>query len=178
MKNLLITTALVAVSGAAFADNYKVQLDNLNTAWECQDHFDRGEEIAGTIDKFEFCVWHLNNDRKGFIKGNMYYDILADGSVYAVKAHDLRTKQSAEKAIKAAIETIIVEKEKIVYEDRIEYIVVESGEVIDQLTADLIAAASQAEIDAAEIARIGEELASLKIAKDCLLYTSPSPRDS
>ena len=168
MKKLLLSTALVAVSGAAFADNYKIQLDNLDNAFQCQNHFERGEEIAGSIDEFEFCVWYLNSNRKGFIRNDMFYDILPSGDVIAVKKNLLSSKDKAQKAIEAAIKIIIEEKEKIVYEDRIEYIVVESGEVIDQLTADLIAAGSQAEIDAAEIARIGKELASLKIAKEAV----------
>ena len=111
MKTLLLGTAIMAVSSAAFAhDNYKTQLDNLNSAWECQDHFDRGTDIAGSIDEFEFCVWHLNNNRKGFLRNDMFYDILPSGEVFAIKANQLKTKQSAEKAITAAINTIIEEK--------------------------------------------------------------------
>ena len=138
MKHLLLSTALIAVSSAAFADNYKVQLDNLDNAFQCQNHFERGDEIAGTIDKFEFCVWYLNKDRKGFFRNDMFYDILPSGDVIAVKANQLRNKQSAEKAIKAAIEVIVEEKivvkTETIIEEKIIEVEVESGEIIDELS--------------------------------------------
>ena len=120
MKTLLLGTAIAAVSSAAFAhDNYKTQLDNLNTAWECQDHFERGADIAGTIDEFEFCVWHLNNDRKGFLRNDMFYDILPTGNVIAIKKNDLTSKDKANKAIKTIIQKIIDEDLKESYENQL-----------------------------------------------------------
>ena len=44
MKNLLTTTALVAVSATAVManqDNFKVQLDNISRSFQCEAHFDK-----------------------------------------------------------------------------------------------------------------------------------------
>ena len=85
MKNLLTTTALVAVSTTAVLasnDNFKVQLDNIDNAFQCQNHFDKdGADIAGTINQFEFCVWYLNNNREAFFRGIHWYGILDSGDV-------------------------------------------------------------------------------------------------
>ena len=65
MKNLLTTTALVAVSATAVLasnDNFKVQLDNIDRASQCQVHFDKdAADVAGNVNQFEFCVWYLRN---------------------------------------------------------------------------------------------------------------------
>ena len=115
-----MTTVLCGIAGSAFAhDNFKTQLDGLNSAWECQDHFDRGTDIAGSIDEFEFCVWHLNNDRKGFIRNDMFYDILPTGDVIAIKKNDLTSKDKANKAIKTVIQKIIDEDLKESYENQL-----------------------------------------------------------
>ena len=115
-----------------------------------------------------------------------YYDLLPTGDILAVKATDLRTKQSAEKAIEAAVQVIIEEKlvevelpGKTVYIDReviVEKIVeVESGEIIDALREELKTAQDG----------LMEALTDLDVdpktpntPNTCLLYTSPSPRDS
>ena len=180
-----MTTVLCGIAGSAFAhDNFKTQLDSLNSAWECQDHFDRGTDIAGTIDEFEFCVWYLNSDSKGFFRNDMYYDILPSGDVIAVKANQLRTAQSAEKAINEAIQIIIEEKiieVEIPGETKIikvpvevikeKIIEVESGEIIDALTSKLeiaqntlTEAASQAVIDADMISKLANDLAATSAA--------------
>ena len=162
MKTLLLGTAIAAVAGIASADNYKTQLDNLNTAWECQAHFERGTDIAGSIDEFEFCVWYLNNNREGFIRNDMFYDILPTGDVIAVKKNLLTTEAKAKKAIKTVIKTIIEEKIVVETETVIVEKIVESGVVINalrddiqNLTDQLTAAATASEIDATEIARLG-----------------------
>ena len=184
MKKLLLSTALVAVSGAAFADNYKVQLDNLDNAFQCQNHFERGGEIAGTIDKFEFCVWYLNSNRKGFIRNDMFYDILPTGDVIAVKKNLLSSNSKAKAAIKAAINVIIEEKTvevelpngdivKVSKDtlmtalDAIEYAsttISSLNDEVDSLTAELTKVATDAEMEiaakTAKITRISEELAT------------------
>jgi len=184
MKNLLLSTALVAVSGAAFADNYKVQLDNLDNAFQCQNHFERGEEIAGTIDEFEFCVWYLNSNREGFIRNDMFYDILPTGDVIAIKKNQLTSDAKAAKAIKAAI-NIIIEEKTVEVElpngdivkvskdtlmtalDAIEYAsttISSLNDEVESLTAELTKVATDAEMEiaakTAEITRISEELAT------------------
>ena len=88
-KNLLITTALVATAGSAFAhDNFKTQLDSVENSFQCQNHFERGDAIAGNIDKFEFCVWYLNNNREGFFRDIHWYDITDSGDIIAVRDYN------------------------------------------------------------------------------------------
>ena len=80
MKSMLKTTlsviALAATAGVASAHNYKDQLNALNNSWECEAHFDMdAPNVAGITNKGEFCVWYLNNDRKGFFRDMHWYDL-------------------------------------------------------------------------------------------------------
>ena len=92
MKNLLTTTALVAVSATAVLasnDNFKVQLDNLNGASQCQAHFDKdAADVAGNVNQFEFCVWYLNNNREAFFRDSHWYGILNTGDVIATRDYN------------------------------------------------------------------------------------------
>ena len=177
MKSLLLGTAIAAVASTSFAHtNFKTQLDNLDTAWECQAHFDRGTDIAGSIDEFEFCVWYLNSDRKGFLRNDMVYDILPSGEVFAIKANQLKTKQSAEKAITAAINTII--EEKIV---KVEVPVPGPTVTVEKIVEveKIVTIAETVEVPVEVIKEI-EKIVTVteyvevpvEVIKDCLLYTS------
>ena len=104
MKNLLTTTALVAVSATAVLasnDNFKVQLDNIDRASQCQAHFDKdAADVAGNVNQFEFCVWYLNNNREAFFRGIHWYGILDSGDVIATRDYNFSSKDKAVKAIK------------------------------------------------------------------------------
>ena len=222
MKNLLITTALVATAGMAQADNFKTQLDSVENSFQCQNHFERGDAIAGNIDKFEFCVWYLNNNREAFFRDLHYYDLLPTGDILAVKATDLRTKQSAEKAINAFIQKIIdakVAEAKAAAEadadKRINAIVEKADEAKEALedelnakikeltealaTKDVAHATAISELVTAHMTEISDLETAISVVEEmldsskmdfesvsekhqthptCLLYTSPSPRDS
>ena len=143
MKNLLITTALVAVSGAAFADNYKVQLDNINSSFECQAHFDKdAPEVSANISHFEFCVWYLNNNREAFFRDIHWYGLLPSGDIISTRDYNFSSKNKAEKAIKAAIE-VIVEANSVDVEI--------DGEIISVSKARIEALIAQAAVDAETI---------------------------
>ena len=96
MKNLLTTTALVAVSATAVMasnDNFKVQLDNIDSASQCQNHFDKdAPEAAGNINQFEFCVWYLNSNREAFFRDIHWYGILDSGDVIATRDYNFSSK--------------------------------------------------------------------------------------
>ena len=85
MKNLLTTTALVAVSATAVManqDNFKVQLDNISSSFQCEAHFDKdAADVAGNINQFEFCVWYLNNNREAFFRDIHWYGLLPSGDI-------------------------------------------------------------------------------------------------
>ena len=157
-----MTTVLCGIAGSAFAhDNFKTQLDGLNSAWECQDHFDRGTDIAGSIDEFEFCVWYLNSDSKGFIRNDMYYDILPTGDIIAVKKNVLSSDNSAKQAIKAAVEAIVQQR----IQDAIDTVIAETDKVakdlrkqITDLTLDLSDAVMADELKIEVIKDLRDEL--------------------
>ena len=116
MKSMLKTTlsviALAATAGFASAHNYKEQLNDLNSSWECQDHYDRGDAIAGNIDKFEFCVWYLNNDKQGFFRDLNWYDITDSGDVIAIDARNFTSERKATEAIKVELYKLVEAKAK------------------------------------------------------------------
>ena len=92
MKNLLTTTALVAVSATAVManqDNFKVQLDNISSSFQCEAHFDKdAADIAGNINQFEFCVWYLNNNREAFFRDIHWYGLLPSGDIISTRDYN------------------------------------------------------------------------------------------
>ena len=113
MKTLLLSTALVAISGATFADNFKTQLNNIDSASQCINHFDRdAADIAGNVNQFEFCVWHINNNREAFTRDTHWYSILPSGNVVAVKQNLLTSNHKAKRVIEAAVLEIVKENLK------------------------------------------------------------------
>ena len=107
LKTTLSVIALAATAGFASAHNYKEQLNDLNNSWECQDHYDRGDAIAGNIDKFEFCVWYLNNDKQGFFRDLNWYDITDSGDVIAIDARNFTSERKATEAIKVELYKLV-----------------------------------------------------------------------
>ena len=107
LKTTLSVIALATTAGFASAHDYKAQLNNLNNSWECQDHFDRGDAVAGNIDEFEFCVWYLNSDRKGFFRDTYWYDLAPTGDILAVEAYNFTSKNKATEAITVALTKLI-----------------------------------------------------------------------
>ena len=199
MKNLLTTTALVAVSTTAVLasnDNFKVQLDNIDNAFQCQNHFDKdGADIAGTINQFEFCVWYLNNNREAFFRDINWYGILPTGDVIATRDYNFSSKNKAEKAITAEIEKIVAKKTaeakaaaEANADKRIAEVVAQAEMTEDTLRAEIdslmaqLVAATAGTIDPVLIAELSAQISAqtteIEDLTACLLYTSPSPRDS
>ena len=184
MKTMLKTTlsviALAATAGFASAHNYKEQLNDLNSSWECQDHFDRGDVIAGNIDKFEFCVWYLNNNKEAFTRDLHWYSILPSGDVVAVKKNLLTSDHKAKSVIETAVHKIIVanlKKEHAANVAKIEAnnakIVSDLNDDIDGLEAELATIATTlgdrdpADV-IAELKKLGDDIVTLTKSRDDL----------
>ena len=191
MKNLLLTTALVATTGAAFAsnDNFATQLAGIEKASQCQNHFDKdAPEVSANINHFEFCVWYLNNNREAFFRDINWYGLLPSGDIISTRDYNFTSKNKAEKAIKAAIEVIVeansIDVElpdgsvKSVNKEAVLALIeaVESKDVaitalnaeVTRLTDELTKVATDAEMDIAEkvamIETISTELATASAA--------------
>ena len=138
MKTLLLGTAIAAVASTSFAhDNFKTQLDNLNNSWECQDHFDRGDAVAGNIDEFEFCVWYLNNNKEAFTRDLHWYSILPSGDIVAVKKNLLTSDHKAKSVIETAVHKIIVANLKKEHAANVAAIEAENSKIVSGLNNDI-----------------------------------------
>ena len=181
MKKLLLTTAIIATAGSAFAhDNFKTQLDNIENAWECQDHFERGDVIAGNIDQFEFCVWHINNNREGFTRDTHWYSILPSGDVVAVEQRLLTSDRKAKSVIETAVHKIIVANLKKEHAANVAAIRAENGKIVGGLSDDIDALKTElADIATtlgdrdpadviAELKELGDAVAALTDSRDKL----------
>ena len=136
-------------------DNFKVQLDNIDRASQCQAHFDKdAPEVSANINHFEFCVWYLNNNREAFFRDIHWYGLLPSGDIISTRDYNFSSKQKAEKAIKAAIQVVI--------EENTVEVELPNGDVVKVAEASVMTLLN----------------AVADASSTCLLYTSPSPRDS
>ena len=206
-KTTLSTIALIAVASTSFAHspaNFKTTLKSLDTAWECENHFNKDTaDVAGNINQAEFCVWYLNSDRKGFFRDMHWYDLAPTGDIIAVDARNFTSANKATSAIKVELYKLVkaqLKNEMLEAELKlsktaidlanasIEMLEIERNALIDSLTdaeTDLAEAVEDLRLANDSIRILEDSLDNLNSTfsspaevETCLLYTSPSQRDS